>query len=50
MWGINFICRSEEGVGAEYEALGSYDFFPVTYILPGEYAIFVEVCTYAKWT
>ncbi|ETN17749.1 hypothetical protein PPTG_05478 [Phytophthora nicotianae INRA-310] len=22
--------------------LGSYDFFPVTYILPGEYAIFVE--------
>lgn len=23
--------------------LGSYDFFPVTYILPGEYAIFVEV-------
>ncbi|RLN93889.1 hypothetical protein BBJ28_00012938 [Nothophytophthora sp. Chile5] len=29
--------------GRESEtALGSYDFFPVTYILPGEYAIFVE--------
>lgn len=35
--------RSEEGAGAESDVLGSYDFFPVTYILPGEYAIFVEV-------
>lgn len=23
-------------------ALGAYDFFPITYILPGEYAMFVE--------
>lgn len=36
-------CRSEEGAGSEIEAIGSYDFFPITYILPGEYAIFVEV-------
>lgn len=35
--------RLEEGAGAESDVLGSYDFFPVTYILPGEYAIFVEV-------
>ncbi|KAG7400772.1 hypothetical protein PHYBOEH_004578 [Phytophthora boehmeriae] len=35
--------RSDDAVVSELDvALGSYDFFPVTYILPGEYAIFVE--------
>ncbi|KAG7384047.1 hypothetical protein PHYPSEUDO_003017 [Phytophthora pseudosyringae] len=35
--------RSEDASLSELETvLGSYDFFPVTYILPGEYAIFVE--------
>ncbi|KAH7488611.1 hypothetical protein PRIC1_007275 [Phytophthora ramorum] len=35
--------RSEDAVTSELDSiLGSYDFFPVTYILPGEYAIFVE--------
>jgi hypothetical protein len=35
--------RSEDAVTSELDTvLGSYDFFPVTYILPGEYAIFVE--------
>ncbi|RLN26812.1 hypothetical protein BBJ28_00004350 [Nothophytophthora sp. Chile5] len=34
---------SEETATVEADTtLGSYDFFPVTYILPGEYAIFVE--------
>lgn len=35
--------RSEESASAETDSLGLYDFFPITYILPGEYAIFVEV-------
>lgn len=35
--------RSDDVPSPETDALGSYDFFPVTYILPGEYAIFVEV-------
>ncbi|KAF1787119.1 putative tubulin polyglutamylase TTLL9 [Phytophthora cactorum] len=35
--------RSEDATLSELDmVLGSYDFFPVTYILPGEYAIFVE--------
>ncbi|RLN61255.1 hypothetical protein BBJ29_001596 [Phytophthora kernoviae] len=35
--------RSDDAVVSALDTvLGSYDFFPVTYILPGEYAIFVE--------
>ncbi|KAI9986419.1 hypothetical protein PInf_025362 [Phytophthora infestans] len=35
--------RSDDATLSELDsALGSYDFFPATYILPGEYAIFVE--------
>lgn len=38
-----FCFRSEDAAMSELDTvLGSYDFFPVTYILPGEYAIFVE--------
>ncbi|GMF38789.1 unnamed protein product [Phytophthora fragariaefolia] len=40
---VALIIRSDDTTTTELDtALGSYDFFPVTYILPGEYAIFVE--------
>ncbi|CEG45296.1 tubulin polyglutamylase, putative [Plasmopara halstedii] len=35
--------KSEDVTSSAFDsAFGSYDFFPATYILPGEYAIFVE--------
>ncbi|TYZ59530.1 hypothetical protein PybrP1_003448 [[Pythium] brassicae (nom. inval.)] len=34
--------KAEDSSSTETDSLGLYDFFPITYILPGEYAIFVE--------
>lgn len=33
---------SNSAAGDIDPALGAYDYFPITYILPGEYAMFVE--------
>lgn len=38
------VCRANDDTNANEidPALGAYDFFPVTFILPGEYGMFVD--------